>query len=60
MPEKSPILSLFAARIKVINVGIEKLVDHFKGLGVEFVQVDWKPPASTNPEILEKLKSLTK
>jgi len=60
MAEKSHIQSLFKARLKVINVGIEKLVEHLKEYGVEFVQVDWKPPASTDPQILRKLKELTK
>ncbi|HYB21395.1 MAG TPA: hypothetical protein VEH09_10705 [Thermodesulfobacteriota bacterium] len=60
MTEKRLIKSLFKAPLKVINVGIEKLVEHLKEYGVEVVQVDWKPPASTNPQILRKLKELTK
>jgi hypothetical protein len=60
MPEKSRIESLFKARLKVINVGIEKLVEPLNEYGVDFVQVDWKPPASTDPQILKKLKELTK
>lgn len=60
MPEKSRIESLFKARLKVINVGIEKLVEPLNEYGVDFVQVDWKPPAFTDPQILKKLKELTK
>ena len=60
MTEKSRIQSLFQSRIKVINVGIDKLVEHMKEYGVDFVQVDWKPPASIDPQILKKLKELTK
>jgi len=60
MSEDSRVLSLFNVHIKVINVGIDKLVEHLKDYDVELVQVDWKPPASTNPELLEKLRKLTK
>lgn len=59
MPEKNRIQSLFQTRMKVINIGIDKLVEHLKNYGVDFVQVDWKPPASSDPQILEKLKELT-
>jgi hypothetical protein len=60
MPEKNRIQTLFQSRMKVINVGIDKLVEHLKKYGVDSVQVDWKPPATTDPQILKKLKELSK
>ncbi len=60
MPEKNRIQNLFQSRVKVINIGIDKLVEHLKKYGVDFVQVDWKPPATRDPEILKKLKELSK
>jgi hypothetical protein len=52
------ILDLFKSRVAVINVGIEGLVGHLSALGVAMVQVDWKPPAGGNLELLKKLKKL--
>jgi FdrA protein len=58
MDQASLILDLFKSRVAVINVGIEGLVEHLPSLGVAMVQVDWKPPAGGNLELLKKLKKL--
>ena len=46
--------------ISVVNVGIETLVEHLPLQGVEVVQVDWKPPAGGNLELLKKIRKLNK
>jgi FdrA protein len=58
MEKPGLILDLFKSRIAVINVGIEILAEHLPALGVAMVQVDWKPPAGGDPELLKKLKKL--
>jgi len=59
-PEKNLVQDLFKRPLSVINVGIEKLVEHLPSYGVEVTQVDWKPPVVTNVELLRKLRSLAK
>ncbi|MEM4488718.1 MAG: hypothetical protein QXK88_07995 [Desulfurococcaceae archaeon] len=46
-------------KIKVINIGIPTFVESLRKQGVEVIEVDWKPPAGGDEEllrILEKLK----
>ena len=54
------ILKLFKTRLSIINVGIDKLVEHLFKYDVKVVQVDWRPPASGKPEVLKKLRELAK
>jgi hypothetical protein len=58
MDKPDLILGLFKSYLAVINVGIDKLVEHLPTFGVQVIQVDWKPPAGGNPELLKKLKKL--
>ena len=58
MDKPNFILDLFKSRVAVINVGIEGLVEHLPALGVEMIQVAWRPPAGGNLELLKKLKKL--
>jgi FdrA protein len=55
-----PGLPAFKDPLAVINVGVESFYDSLKSQGAEAVQVDWRPPASGNDDlmsILEKMKA---
>ncbi len=46
---------LFTQDLRVVNVGLELFTDAFIDVGVEYVQVDWQPPASGNQKLLDLL-----
>jgi FdrA protein len=50
--------SSLTADVKVINVGLEIFYDSMAEQGVEVVQVDWKPPAGGNEELMSILKKM--
>ena len=60
MDKPNLILDLFRRRPAVINVGLERFMEHLAAYQVEAVQVDWRPPAGGNPELLRKLKQLNR
>jgi len=60
MASQDLLLRLFKSKLSIINVGIEKLVEHLSDYDVDMIQVDWKPPAGGDPEILKKLRNLNK
>lgn len=56
---KDAALKKFSEPLAAINVGVESFFDSLKAQGAQAVQVDWRPPASGNEElmgILEKMK----
>lgn len=59
-PQASVSLAEFSEPLAVINVGVESFYDSLIAQGAQAVQVDWRPPASGNDElmdILEKMKA---
>ena len=53
-------LGKFTEPLAAINVGVESFYDSLKAQGAQVVQVDWRPPASGNEDlmsILEKMKA---
>ena len=56
--DKKPKPTALPAVLKVINVGISTFADDLRSQGVEVVQVDWKPPAGGDPEMLKLLDRL--
>ncbi len=55
-----PVLPVFKEPLAAINVGVESFYNSLKSQGAESVQVDWRPPASGNADlmcILEKMKA---
>jgi FdrA protein len=53
-------LTKFAEPLAAINVGVESFYDSLRAQGAQAVQVDWRPPASGNEDlmgILEKMKA---
>jgi len=53
--EKKNILS---ENLKVINIGISTFADDLRSQNVEVINVDWKPPAGGEPEMLKLLEKL--
>jgi len=41
-----------------VNIGLEKLAEHFDRLGVRFIQVEWSPPAGGDLQLLKKIRQL--
>jgi FdrA protein len=52
-----PLSSVYST-IEVINVGLEIFYDSMIEQGVEVLQVDWKPPAGGNEELMSILKKM--
>lgn len=49
---------LFAAPLKVVNLGLEQFYEAVAEQNVTVCQVDWKPPAGGNPRLIEILEKL--
>lgn len=45
---------------KVINAGLRSFTETLREQGFSAVQLDWRPPAGGDPELLKKLEDLTK
>ncbi len=54
----SKITSLFNEKLEVINVGIEFMQEDIEKQGVKATQLDWKPPAQGNLELIKILDQL--
>lgn len=54
----SKIATLFKKDIEVINVGIEFIKEDIEKQGAKAIQLDWKPPARGNVELIEILDRL--
>jgi hypothetical protein len=52
------ILEVFGSEISVINLGLAGFSESLVQQGVEVVQVDWRPPAGGDRELLEILDEL--
>ena len=56
MSEK--INDLFHQPLVIINLGLESFAESMKWQGAEVVQVDWKPPAGGDAEMMDLLDQL--
>jgi len=59
-PSSTAAVAKFAEPLAAINVGVESFYESLKAQGAEAVQVDWRPPAAGNQDlmsILEKMKA---
>lgn len=52
------ISDLFGARLKVINVGLAVFAESLCEQGIEVAQVDWRPPAGGDMELIALLDKL--
>ena len=58
MNAKNPVLNLFSSELKAVNMGLESFAETLSGLGVETVQVDWRPPAGGDLAMMAALDAL--
>ena len=54
------IKKLFSEELKVINIGVESFFSDLKKLGVDAIQVEWKPPAMDDERLLKMLEKIKK
>ena len=52
------IKDLFGKELKVINIGLLSFKESIEDAGVKVIQVDWRPPAGGDEEVMEALKKL--
>ncbi len=50
---------LFNSELSVINMGLETFAENLKDTGTDTVQVDWKPPAGGDKEIMRALTAIS-
>lgn len=55
MSTVKPVLDLFRSELKAVNLGLESFADTLRDLDVPVVQVDWRPPAGGNAQMIEAL-----
>lgn len=54
------IKTLFKSELKVVNIGLEGFYNSTKEQGTTSVQVEWRPPAGGNQNLLDILAKLNK
>ncbi len=52
------ISDLFKQELKVINIGLLSFKESLDDVGVKVIQVDWRPPAGGDEEVMDALKKL--
>ncbi len=52
------ITDLFKQELKVINIGLLSFKESLEDVGVKVIQVDWRPPAGGDEEVMDALKKL--
>ena len=52
--------NLLTEKLRVINVGLEMFYMDLKRQKVDVIQVDWRPPAGGDVEIMKLLETLEK
>ncbi|MCD6427497.1 MAG: hypothetical protein J7L03_05325 [Caldisericaceae bacterium] len=52
------ISDLFKQELKVINIGLLSFKESLEDVGVKVIQVDWRPPAGGDEEVMDALKKL--
>ncbi len=55
---ESGIESLLSRAVVVVNIGLSQFAKSLEEQGVEVVQVDWKPPAGGDKEMMDLLDNL--
>ena len=55
MPRKE---NIFAKMLRIVNIGLTSFADDLKNQGAEVVDVDWRPPAGGDAEMLKLLEKL--
>ncbi len=50
--------NLLAEQLKVVNIGISTFADDLHSQNIEVINVDWKPPAGGDEEMLKLLEKV--
>ena len=50
--------NILSKKIIVANIGLEKFYNELKKQDIQCVQIDWKPPAGGNEELIKILDRL--
>jgi hypothetical protein len=58
MPQKARKKAILTAKLEVVNIGISTFADDLRSQDVDVVDVDWKPPAGGDLEMLKLLEKL--
>ena len=56
--KRSDAKKLLGTKPKVINIGAKIFYDSLREQGVEVTHVDWRPPASGEPDLIKLLEKL--
>lgn len=56
--KRSGTKKLLDAEPKVINIGAKIFYDSLREQGVKAIHVDWRPPASGDPDLVKLLEKL--
>ncbi len=56
--KQSDVEKLIGTKLKVINIGAKIFYDSLKDQGVKVIHVDWRPPASGEPDLAKLLEKL--
>ncbi len=52
------ISDLFKQELKAINIGLVSFKESLDDVGVKVIQVDWRPPAGGDEQVMDALKKL--
>ena len=52
------ISDLFKQELKVINIGLVSFKESLDDVGVKVIQIDWRPPAGGDEQVMDALKKL--
>lgn len=52
------ISDLFKQELKAINIGLASFKESLDDVGVKVIQVDWRPPAGGDEQVMDALKKL--
>ncbi|HXQ92098.1 MAG TPA: hypothetical protein VN739_03765 [Nitrososphaerales archaeon] len=50
--------NLLGEQLKVVNIGISTFADDLRSQNVDVINVDWKPPAGGDTEMLKLLEKV--
>jgi hypothetical protein len=60
MSEPKAVLELFNSDLKAVNMGLESFAETLRKEQVPTVQVDWRPPAGGDPDLIDALDRIEK
>jgi len=58
MKHQDPIAALFQSDLRVVNLGLSSFAETLRACGVPVTDVDWRPPAGGDPELIRLIDNL--